>query len=67
MSRLYVKTDVDTHANTKRRRAHRVASAQILWGSKSDPKVAVEVTVVWDKAYDKPTVWLKAPLGVEKH
>lgn len=56
MSRLYVKTDTDAIQTTHTARGHQEVITRIFWGSNSDSKLAVDITVRWDKNTAKPIV-----------
>jgi len=56
MSRLYGIMRSDMAKTEATRRANEEIEVVVLWGDKENPKVAVEVKVVWEKGEEKPTV-----------
>jgi cobalamin biosynthesis protein CbiG len=53
MSRLYILTETDINSRV---RAHKKASAEVRWGSRSDSKLAARIEVTWDKDQEVPTI-----------
>ena len=56
VSRLYGIMKSDMAKTEATRRADEEIEVAILWGDKWNPKVAVEVKVVWEKGEEKPMV-----------
>lgn len=65
MSRLYLKANSDTRKTTITSRAHKELGARILWGSKHEPKLAVETYVEYPKDAEQPHVHIEIGENVE--
>lgn len=59
MSRLYTFLDTDTLKTTHTARGNQETNIRVFWGSRSDSKPLIEVSISYLKGKDKPTVTIK--------